>query len=421
MKKLILSTLIAIIPALSLLAQSVAIYAKNGVTMFADPEQVGEMIVSGGQINIGKYTFPVSDLDSLKYLDTGFNPQLVEIAYTANDSRINVPLNLLDSLEISKDGAYITVTSHVLADPEITYSLSGKTDNGNFLLVGDYKCGLILNNVDITSQNGAAIRIKNGKRIDVIMPENTINNLYDSFGGTQDACFHIKGHPEFKGGGTLNITGNSRHAFKSGEYTLLKQSTGKINILSAESDAMHIGQYFQMRGGQITVSSKVKGDGIDVEKDSDMTKELNGMVFLDSGLVDINLASDDVSGIKCDSTFTCNGGQYNITVSGKASKGINVPYDAHIFAVYDTPRFNLTASGGYLVEIVGGKGDKKKSSCFKVDGNIYFHAGNIITDASGDKARGLKVDGDYYYVPSKATLSPADYSNIGGAMRVMTE
>ncbi len=416
MKKHIITLLLTAMPVLTCVSQTLALYTKSGLTVLAAENEVDEMIVSGGQLTMGTQTFSIADLDSLKYLQQTFDPLRVQVNFADAKSSITLPLSLLPLLTIEQDGAYVNITSAATTDPEITYALQGTTTNGAFLLNGIYKCGLVLNGVNITSRRGAAIRINNGKRIDVELVKGTTNNLADCQQGLQDACLHIKGHPEFKGEGTLNITGNTRHAYKSGEYTLLKRSTGAINILAAVGDAMHIGQYFHMQGGQITISPDVQKDGIQVDKDSDTTKINNGMVFLDSGIVNINLKSDDVSGIKCDSTFTCNGGNYTITMSGKAAKGIDVTRNAHIFATTSTPEFNLTASGGYLTVL----GKKKKSACFKVDGNLYFHAGKITTQATGDKARGLKVNGDYYYVPAKTTLTP-NSPNVDGAIRVMAE
>lgn len=416
MKKHIITLLLTAMPVLTCVSQTLALYTKSGLTVLATENEVDEMIVSGGQLTMGTQAFSIADLDSLKYLQQTFDPLRVQVNFADAKSSITLPLSLLPLLTIEQDGAYVNITSAATTDPEITYALQGTTTNGAFLLNGIYKCGVILNGVNITSRRGAAIRINNGKRIDVELVKGTTNNLADCQQGLQDACLHIKGHPEFKGEGTLNITGNTRHAYKSGEYTLLKRSTGAINILAAVGDAMHIGQYFHMRGGQITISPDVQKDGIQVDKDSDTTKINNGMVFLDSGIVNINLRSDDVSGIKCDSTFTCNGGNYTITMSGKAAKGIDAARNAHIFATTSTPEFNLTASGGYLTVL----GKKKKSACFKVDGNLYFHAGKITTRATGDKARGLKVNGDYYYVPAKTTLTP-NSPNVDGAIRVMAE
>lgn len=416
MKKHIITLLLTAMPVLTCVSQTLALYTKSGLTVLAAENEVDEMIVSGGQLTMGTQTFSIADLDSLKYLQQTFDPLRVQVNFADAKSCITLPLALLPLLTIEQDGAYVNITSAATTDPEITYALQGTTTNGAFLLNGIYKCGVVLNGVNITSRRGAAIRINNGKRIDVELVKGTANNLADCQQGLQDACLHIKGHPEFKGEGTLNITGNTRHAYKSGEYTLLKRSTGAINILAAVGDAMHIGQYFHMRGGQITISPDVQKDGIQVDKDSDTTKINNGMVFLDSGIVNISLKSDDVSGIKCDSTFTCNGGSYTITMSGKAAKGIDAARNAHIFATTSTPEFNLTASGGYLTVL----GKKKKSACFKVDGNLYFHAGKITTQATGDKARGLKVNGDYYYVPAKTTLTP-NSPNVDGAIRVMAE
>lgn len=416
MKKHIITLLLTAMPVLTCVSQTLALYTKSGLTVLAAENEVDEMIVSGGQLTMGTQAFSIADLDSLKYLQQTFDPLRVQVNFADAKSSITLPLALLPLLTIEQDGAYVNITSAATTDPEITYALQGTTTNGAFLLNGIYKCGVVLNGVNITSRRGAAIRINNGKRIDVELVKGTTNNLADCQQGLQDACLHIKGHPEFKGEGTLNITGNTRHAYKSGEYTLLKRSTGAINILAAVGDAMHIGQYFHMRGGQITISPDVQKDGIQVDKDSDTTKINNGMVFLDSGIVNISLKSDDVSGIKCDSTFTCNGGNYTITMSGKAAKGIDVTRNAHIFATTSTPEFNLTASGGYLTVL----GKKKKSACFKVDGNLYFHAGKITTQATGDKARGLKVNGDYYYVPAKTTLTP-NSPNVDGAIRVMAE
>ena len=421
MKKTITALLFATLPLLSSLAQSLALYTKGGITILANGDEAGEMLVSGGQITMGDCTFNIADLDSLVYLDSSFDPLNVQVSYAGAKSYVTVPLSLMPQLAITQDGAYVDITSTAAADPEITYTLQGTTTDGAFQLNGSYKCGVVLNGVNITSKKGAAIYIKNGKRIDVQLADNTVNTLADCTGGLQDACFHIKGHPEFKGGGTLNITGNTRHAYKSGEYTLLKRSTGTINILAAESDAMHIRQYFQMRGGQINIKSGVKGDGIQAELNADSTKENNGMVLLDSGIVNINIAADDVCGIKCDSTFTCNGGQYTIDMSGRGAKCIDVSHDAYIYAVTSTPVFNLTASGDYLTVVENGVSDKKKSTCFKVDGSLYFHAGTITTDnKEGEKARGLKIKGDYYYVPSKATLTP-NTPNVDGAIKIMSE
>lgn len=399
-------------------AQTLQITTRDHMVYLANPDEAGEMVFANGSLSIGQEVFEVSNIASMDYLIGNFDPQYVSVEYSGSVCLVRMPLALASQLNVERDGQYVTITNSATDEPEITYALSGATNDGSLTLVGDYKCGVILNGVNIKSNKGPALYIKNGKRIDIETKGNTINRFEDAAGGEHDACFLVKGHPEFKGNGSIYITGNSGHGYKSGEYTLFKRTTGLFQISSAANDAMHIGQYFEMRGGNVVIQNGVKGDGIQIEKNSDPAKENNGMIKLDSGIVNINLASDDVSGIKCDSTFTCNGGQITVLVSGNFAKGINVPYNAIITESVCKTNITATSTGGYMTI----SGDKKKSTAFKVDGNFYFHAGTIKATANEDKkGRSLKIGGDYYYVPGKINITTDPDMDISGAMRVMSE
>lgn len=409
MKKKISIFALAIVLAIQVGAQTFAIWTK-GSAILATPAEVGEMVLSGNQLSVGNLVLDYTDIDSMTYSEQNFDPLLVEFAYSGNECYTRVPLALTDYLTIDKDGAYVTVTSTATADPEITYSLSGSTDNGSFLQDGSYKCGIVLNGINITSQRGAAFHIRNGKRIDIELVRNTTNSFSDYASGIQDACFHVKGHPEFHGHGTLNITGNARHAYKSGEYTLLKRSTGTINILSAPSDGMHIGQYFHQRGGTVNIRNGVLADGIQVDTTNDRTDELNGQILIDSGYVSISLNSDDCDGLKCDSALTITGGNITIATTGKGSKCINVGTDALINAATMTPAIVLTASGDRLSV----NGDNKRSMCLKANGDLCFYAGSLTATNTGDKGRSVKVNGNYYRIQSAITLSASPAISIDG-------
>ena len=60
-------------------------------------------------------------------------------------------------------------------------------------------------------------------------------------------------------------------------------------MAGAKSDAMHIGQYFKMKGGKFTAAN-VMGDGIDVEATKDATDEHNGQAFIEGGSITLNVA-----------------------------------------------------------------------------------------------------------------------------------
>lgn len=396
-------------------AQTFAI-TTDKVTLLATPDEVGEMIFGGSNLSIGDTVIDVTTIKSMTYSDTDFDPLLVELNYSGNNCTITMPLALADSVSIEKEGAYATITSAKLGAPEITYSLSGTTTNGHFVQDGEFKCCVRLNGVSITSQKGAAVHIKNGKRINIDVANGTVNNFVDHADTLHDACFHVKGHPEFFGLGTINITGKGKHGYKSGEYTELKDSLGTINILAAPKDGMHVGQYFKMKGGTVNVRNGVLGDGIQAEITKDPTDEYNGQMMLRGGIVNIEIKGDSCEGLKCDSLFTICGGKQNVICSGLFSKCLCAGTSLVLYEYKSAkPNVTLTNNGGYVV--VGGK--NKKSVALKVEKDMYFHTGTLTLTANEDiKGKSANIGGDYVYVSKAVTLSAHPAMDVDGAMRV---
>jgi len=136
---------------------------------------------------------------------------------------------------------------------EIIYSLSGQSDNGEFYLTGEYKATLQLNGLTLANPDSSAVHIKDGKRIKVSMAANTVNTLSDGVAdSTSKGCFHCKGHTEFAGKGTLNVSSSFSHAIYSKEYVEVKNCT--LNITSAKKDGIHCQEYFLMNSGTLTIT-----------------------------------------------------------------------------------------------------------------------------------------------------------------------
>ena len=128
---------------------------------------------------------------------------------------------------------------------------------------GEYKATLRLDGVTICNPDSSAIHVKNGKRIKVSMTANTVNTLSDGVADTTSkGCFHSKGHTEFVGKGTLNVSSNYRHAIFSKEYVEIKNCT--LNITGAKKDGIHCQEYLLMSSGTVNISG-VEDDGIQVE------------------------------------------------------------------------------------------------------------------------------------------------------------
>ena len=329
------------------------------------------------------------------------------ITVTWDGAQANVEKGNVLGVDCSVEGADVVITSTNIHN-ELEFVLQGASTNGSLTYNGTYKCKFYLNGLSLTSQKGAALDILCGKRIDLILNEGTDNVLADAPNGTQKAAFYCKGHLEVEGGGSLTVTGKARHGICTKEYLEIKKSTGSITVNGAESDGIHVGQYFLMKGGTVTVSGQ-KGDGIQTEiltLDDDVTpnpdKEFNGQIFIRGGNINVTVAADDKKGIKSADKMTVNGGTFTIVASGKGSKGISVARHLLVNEDNESTVMQIRATGGVYED----EETEEESRCMgiKVTQNMAVTAGKIMVSNTGSKSRGIKVDG-LYYQTSGATVS----------------
>lgn len=199
-------------------------------------------------------------------------------------------------------------------DGEIIYSLSGTSSDGEFYMEGAYKCIVELNGLTLTNLSGPAINVQNGKRIEVSAKKSTVNTIADGANEDYNGCYHAKGHTKFKGKGTLNVVGNSKHAIYSKEYIEIKNLT--INVTAAAKDAIHCKEYFLMESGTVNITGAAD-DGIQVELDgSTSTGKIAGHEDEDSGNFYMEDGTLSISGygskaIKADGYITFTGGTQN--------------------------------------------------------------------------------------------------------------
>ena len=360
-----------------------AVYVCQGTnyTEFAI-SSVGDITFSadGSTVTIGENgTFKTAEVDSITFALPSFagveKPGEKEILIAYNGSSATVTMgSAVKEVKSTINGANVTLSSST-DDTEYTYKVSGTTSDGSLLIKGDYKLTLDLNGCDITSTTGAALNVDCGKRIAIILEDGTTNTFVDCAGGSQKACFVVDGHVEFEGGGTLNITGNTNHAMKIGEYLEFKKTTGTINILKAVSDGIHCGKgkvnntnnYFEMKGGALTVKN-VGSDCVDSDD--------YGVIKIKGGTLDLTVPMDG-KGLKCDSTFTMTDGIISFTCAEDLGNGIRTNYQGF---------FN----GGTIQGIVSGNGAKgingnKSGSGDPVQngGFLYFNGTNVTLTVSG--------------------------------------
>ena len=374
-------------------AQTMYIWQK-GVGIAVNEGRAGDIQFSadGTAFTVQGKDFNTQAIDSITFGTETVDPLTVGVNYDETAATAILPVELADSITIDIDGAYVSAISSSLGGDEVTYTLTGESQNGNFFQDGEYKCTVVLNGVSLTSQRGAAIDIQNGKRIDIEVVDGTTNTFVDCAGGEQKACFFVNGHPEFKGSGTVNITGNTKHAYASDEYTRLKHSAGTFNILSAAGgDGMHIKQYLQMEGGNIIVRN-VADDGIQVEITNDETDEMNGQMIIQNGKMDIEVNSPDVKALRSDSLMTINGGTIKLEVTGDGSKGMTTDTDIYVDETVAPVNVNIHCTGGEYTDPADPT-DTKKCHGINVKGNLTIMGGTFDISSTGKKGKSIKVDG----------------------------
>ena len=365
-------------------------------TFVTSAEKAGQMsIAANGMLQLGETSIATAQIDSITVDRETYNPLAIAVSYSDAGARLTVPCHLKDKLTITVDAAKVGFVQAADLQEEVTYTLSGTSANGSFAMDGEYKAGLVLNGLTLTNTAGPAIDIANGKRINVTLPARTTTTLTDGAGGAHKACFFINGHAEFEGAGTLVLTGNTKHAYASDEYTQFKSSFGQLNVLKSVSDGLHVEQYLQVQGGNFTFA-QVGGDNIDVSITNNPADSLNGQVFIEGGTLTLDVAADDTKGMKCDSLMTITGGTIKATVSGLGTKGISVGTDLLIAQPTTTATLIDMAVTG-TTYMPGDALLESKCRGIKVKGDFTFDGGTIKISATGTKSKAISVDGDYTY------------------------
>jgi hypothetical protein len=363
------------------------------------------------------------DRSSLTTIDANAAEATDEVVITYNGDNVTIKNPYaFKGLQITADGADVVATKADGSEVEYVYRLTGSTTTGSFKVYSDYKLEIELDNASITNDNGAAINIQTGKKTTIRVKDGTVSNLCDSekYNTPSDedekATLFSEGQLEFRGKGTLNITGKKKHAICSDDYVELKNTN--INVLSASSDGIHVNDYVSILSGSLTMKN-LGGDGIDcddegyfsmedgtvnIEVSTDTRKGIKasgGSVTISGGSIDLNLTGNTViedndpsycTGIKAGSDLNISGGTFNIVHTGTAGKGISV--DGAATFTGGTFTINVSGAGGSYTN-TSNQSDSYSSTCITVDGATNINAGTFTLDtqstANGGKC--IKSDG----------------------------
>ena len=401
-------------------------------------EQAGEMTYAEGTtLDIMNKVFTLADVETMYVDESVVKDNTVAVVYNGQTAAITVAGNVAQFLTITATGAHVNIEQSSDLAEEITYTLSGSSDDGECYISGSYKATVELNGLTLTNKtpvkSGAAVHIQNSKRIKVKVMDGTTNTLVDCASGSQKGAFYVKGHPEFSKSGVLNVIGNLKHAIKSGEYIELKEAT--LNVTSAQGDGINCAQYFLMKSGNVNINN-VTDDGIqcDIEdtevgstgETEDHEDEDSGNIYLEGGQITINTAGIAAKGVKSEGDLIVKGGTIAITTTGngkwdeedlKTKASACLGSDAKVVISGGTLTLTSTGAGGKGIncdaafELSGGE------VTIVTKGALYYHNGT--TENTNYTGNTDNVNSDYYS-SSKGVKADGAITISGGKISVAT-
>ncbi len=339
--------------------------------------------------------------DFLENWDAYTTGDMKIITVTWSDASVDIS-GTCDGVTVTTDGTDVTVVSTV---KKVQYILSGACSDGSFKVYSDKKFVLQLNGLTLHNPTGPAINIQKGKTAEtdggyphkavyVLVTDGTTNTLsdgtyaqeitVDGIDEDQKACFFSEGQLIFSGAGTLNITGNNRHAVRSDDYIRLRNSV-TMNITANGEDGINGKDYLIVDGGTHTISvSADKGKGLKSDTiliaggTTNITCTGSSAEGIEADYLTINdglvecLAKDD--GINADKSIVINGGYIythgtnndgldsngTITINGGVvvAVGSQVPEEG-----IDCDQNNFTITGGIILGIGGASSTPTSATC----------------------------------------------------------
>ena len=153
-----------------------------------------------------------------------------DITVRYNGAKAIVKQQTKDSVSVTVDGASVSIESQYKAH-QITLLLTGKSDNGQLTLKTAGKAKVKLDNLTLTSQEGAPLCLKNKKKVEVVAAKGTTNSL------TITACNDTANHKAatiwakdkllLSGKGTLHVvaTGDGCRGIKTKKDITIEELT----------------------------------------------------------------------------------------------------------------------------------------------------------------------------------------------------
>ena len=305
------------------------------------------------------------------------------------DFTTEVSIDMNNPVAKNENGVQVTVNGHHVTashseTKNVCYVLSGTTDNGSFTVVGDKKYAVKLNGVSITNPDSAALNLLSSKRAFIILADGTSNALTDAEGGSHKGALYAKGKLLFNGTGSLRVIGNTNNGIHCADYITFSKGNN-IYVRSTANHGIKANDGIFINGGILNVEvSAAAAKGLNCESHIIVNGGRTTVLTTGGGAYDSEeREAKGAAAIKTDSTLTVNGGELRLKSTGAGGKGINIDTDA---------QFN----GGTIYIVTTGSqyasnNDTSSPKGIKADSNINVSGSTIWVRTSGSNGEGIET------------------------------
>ncbi|MBR1547100.1 MAG: carbohydrate-binding domain-containing protein [Prevotella sp.] len=311
--------------------------------------------------------------------------------FSSSDYTTQVAIDMSAPTSKTANGVEVTVSGgHVTANhgttKNVCYVVSGTTSNGSLTILGDQKYEVLLSGASITNPDSAALSLLSGSRAFVVMADGTSNTLADgtTSQSSHKGALYCKGKLIFGGSGSLSVYGNYNNAIHSADYIIFERG---VNVY-AKSTANHgvkANDGVFINGGILNVEvSAAAAKGINCESHIIVNGGRTTVITTGNGTYDTDDREAKGSAcIKADSTFTQNGGVLLLKSTGTGGKGIKADMQA-----------SFTGGEAYIVTTGGqfsSNGDTSSPKGIKIDGDLTISGGTIWVRTNGRNGEGIEA------------------------------
>ena len=133
-------------------------------------DQAGVMnYAEGTTLTIMNKVFTLADVATMYVDESAVQDNTVAVEYNGETAAITVAGNVAQYLTITTSGAHVNIEQSSELAEEITYTLSGSSEDGEFYMSGSYKATVELNGLTLTNakpvNSGAAVHIQNKRHL----------------------------------------------------------------------------------------------------------------------------------------------------------------------------------------------------------------------------------------------------------------